>query len=68
MRRVRSLAAILLIVLPGCGSWSQVGKGQAEFEGDMYECMREAAPAAADMSYVGALRDACMRRKGWRRG
>lgn len=61
-----TITMILAAALAGCGTtWTQPGRTDADWERDFYECQRDAS-AQADAGESTAMRQRCMRLKGWR--
>lgn len=62
----QALASALLASTTACGvQWYASGKTVQEFDRDWYECRREASTLPPTSSEAAAMRNSCMRLRGW---
>lgn len=59
------LAVALALALQGCAPTHAPGKNAHDYESDVYQCEKEAAPQR-DLILWRQMRDRCMRLRGWR--
>lgn len=65
MNRYQGTILAVALGLAGCTTWTQPLKTEADFNRDMYDCQRDAAPVQESFR-ASQMRSACMRVKGWR--
>lgn len=55
-----------LVILAGCGGgFYKNGAQPGEWERDLYECRKEASPAASNRRVYELTMDGCLALKGW---
>lgn len=59
---------LVVVLLSGCTTqYAHPTKSDAEFQRDVYECERDAAPAARQPIVYERMLDRCLEIKGWAR-
>lgn len=58
-------AALLLLLLAGCATWTQPGKSEQDFYADSSECESRFSGMANRLDALDA-HHRCMRSKGWK--
>lgn len=62
---IRLSALLIALAAAGCGTnYQHPTKDQAEFQRDLYDCERDAAPQV-DPIYRRRMMDRCLRLRGW---
>ena len=65
-KHMRAASFMVFALLTGCAAdWRHASKGAGDFERDLYECEKDAAPQR-DSVLARQMKVRCLQLKGWR--